>query len=85
MAASSAGTNPEEEKKVWQVAELQQELEHFQRRCQSLELRVANLQQQLVAARQAEDVLLKDMEVKSALRVCVAHHFRVTSSSLQRP
>ena len=53
----------EEDKKAWQLAELQQELQHTQRRCQTLEMRVSTLQQHLVTARQQEDVMLKEMEV----------------------
>ncbi len=62
-APAATATNPEEEKKTWRVAELRQELEHFLRKCHSLEQRVATQQQHLVTARQQEDVMLKEMEV----------------------
>ena len=57
-------SNLDEDKKAWQLAELQQELQHTQRRCQTLEMRVSTLQQHLVTARQQEDVMLKEMEVR---------------------
>ncbi|KAL5110613.1 E3 ubiquitin-protein ligase Bre1 [Taenia crassiceps] len=56
-------SNLDEDKKAWQVAELQQELQHTQRRCHTLEQRVSTLQQHLVTAKQQEDVMLKEMEV----------------------
>uniref|UniRef100_A0A0V0J9A2 E3 ubiquitin protein ligase n=1 Tax=Schistocephalus solidus TaxID=70667 RepID=A0A0V0J9A2_SCHSO len=53
----------EAEKRVWQVTELQLELQHAQRKCASLQEQVNVQQQRLVTAKQQEDVLLKEMEV----------------------
>lgn len=60
--------NLEEEKKAWQIAELQIELQHAQRRCHALEQRVNTLQQHLGTARQQEDVMLKEMEVRRVVQ-----------------